>query len=250
MRNLLYAAYGVAAYAFSCATVVYAVGFVGGLPIPGLKTLDSGVAVPPGEAVLTDLLLLGVFALQHSVMARPAFKRAWARVVPAALERSTYVLAAAAALALLMWQWRPLPSVVWDLSGTLARPFLDSAFVAGWAVLLIATFLLDHFELFGLRQSTAPLFRWPEADGEFRTPGLYAYVRHPIYLGFVMAFWAAPVMTAGHLLFAAACTAYILLGIWFEERDLVAHFGEQYLAYRRKAGMLLPRIGRRDVARW
>jgi protein-S-isoprenylcysteine O-methyltransferase Ste14 len=228
-------------YLFFLAIFVYAIGFVGNLPLLP-KTIDSGAPAPLAEALIVNLLLLGLFAVQHSVMARRSFKRWWTRIVPEPVERSTFVLAATAVLALLLWQWRPLAEpVVWSVrhrSGTLA---IQAVFWLGWAVLLISTFLINHFELFGLRQVYAHLRGHGVPAPQFRTPGLYRHVRHPIYLGFVLAFWATPTITAGHLLFAVATTGYILIGIWFEERDLIAQFGERYRLYREQVGMLWPR---------
>jgi protein-S-isoprenylcysteine O-methyltransferase Ste14 len=188
-----------------------------------------------------DLLVLGIFAVQHSVMARRGFKRWWTRIVPPAVERSTYVLAATLALALLLWQWRPITEpVLWRIENPVVVNAIWAIFWLGWGVLLLATFLINHFELFGLRQVFSRLLGREIPEAEFRTPFLYRYVRHPIYLGFVLAFWAAPVMTAGHLLFAIGGTGYILVGIWFEERDLVAQFGERYRRYCEQVGMLIP----------
>ena len=239
MGALLSLIYGVVAYALFLGTFSYAIGFIGNLFVP--KSIDSGAAGPLGEALIVDVLLLGVFALQHSVMARRGFKAWWTRIVPQAVERSTYVLAATLALALILWQWRPIPApVVWKVDSEPGRELLWAVFALGWAVLLLSTFLINHFELFGLRQVWARLVGRPIPEPEFRTPFLYRYVRHPIYLGFVLGFWAAPVMTAGHLLFAVGATGYILVGIWFEERDLVAQFGERYRRYREQVGMLLP----------
>ena len=231
--------YGLVAYACFLATFLYAIGFVGDVLVP--KGVDGGTAVPLAQALIVDLALLGVFAVQHSVMARRGFKKWWTRIVPEAVERSTYVLAATVALALILWQWRPIPQlVVWHVENPRGVQALWAVFWFGWGVLLLSTFLINHFELFGLRQVFSRLTgrRIPEA--EFKTPFIYKYVRHPIYLGFVLAFWAAPVMTAGHLLFAAGATGYILVGIWFEERDLIAHFGDTYRHYREQVGMLLP----------
>jgi len=236
--------YGLLVYVFFLATFVYAIGFVGDIVVP--KGIDSGVAVPVIEAVIVNLLLLGVFAVQHSVMARRGFKRWWTRVVPEAVERSTFVLAATLALALLLWQWRPIAEpVIWHVESPLARIALWAVFAIGWAVLLISTFLINHFELFGLRQVFASLLGRQTPPPEFRTPLFYRHVRHPIYLGFVLGFWATPHMSAGHLLFAAAATGYILIGIWFEERDLIAQFGDRYRLYRQQVGMLLPRWSKR-----
>jgi protein-S-isoprenylcysteine O-methyltransferase Ste14 len=239
MTALLMALYGAVSYAFFAATLLYAIAFVGDLPVP--TSIDRGIAAPLGQALIVDLLLLGVFAVQHSAMARPAFKRWWTRVVPEPVERSTYVLAASLALALLLWQWRPIAEpVVWQATHAGDAAAIRSLAWLGWIVLLSSTFMLSHFELFGLRQSFARLLGRPLDEPVFRTPMIYRHVRHPIYLGFLLGFWATPRMTAGHLLFAVATTIYILIGIAFEERDLVAQFGDQYRRYREQVGMLLP----------
>ena len=234
--------YGLVAYALCLGTLLYAIGFVGNLFVP--KAIDTGAPVFLADALLVNLLLLGLFAVQHSVMARRSFKRWWARIVPPAMERSTYVLAASLALALILWQWRPIPEpVVWNVESRTGANLLWAVFWLGWAVMLLSTFLINHFELFGMRQVYARVAGRELPEPEFRTPFLYRYVRHPLYLGLLLGFWAAPVMTAGHLLFSIGCTGYILVGIWFEERDLIARFGDQYRRYRNQVGMLLP--GRR-----
>jgi protein-S-isoprenylcysteine O-methyltransferase Ste14 len=231
--------YGVVSYLIFLGTFLYAVGFVGELLVP--KTIDSGEPARMAESLLVDVLLLGLFAVPHSVMARRRFKDWWTRFVPPPAERSTYVLVSSLLLALLFWQWRPLPAVVWEVTPPAARVVLHAVFWAGWGVVLWSTFLIDHFDLFGLRQVYLHARGKPYKPVGFRAAALYRFVRHPIMLGFLIAFWATPRMTAGHLLFAAATTAYILVALWLEERDLVAQHGEAYREYRRQVGMLLPR---------
>jgi protein-S-isoprenylcysteine O-methyltransferase Ste14 len=231
--------YGMAVYVFFLATFLYAIAFAGNLWVP--KTIDSGAAAGVAESLLVNLGLLALFALQHSIMARRSFKRWWTKFVPPTVERSTYVLAATLALALLLWQWRPIPEpLIWRVENSIGVQVLWAVFWLGWAVLLLATFLINHFELFGLHQVFSRLIGREIPEAEFRTPFIYRYVRHPIYLGFLLGFWAAPVMTAGHLLFAIGATGYILVGIWFEERDLIAQFGDRYRQYRDQVGMLIP----------
>jgi len=239
--------YGTFCYAFFLATFLYAICFVGNVvQIPGIsgfvipKTMDSGTPGPFLESVIVNLFLLSVFALQHSVMARPAFKKIWTRRVPASVERSTYVLFASLALALICWQWRPLPTAIWTVTSPPGALVLNLLFWAGWGLVLVSTFLVNHFELFGLRQVWAR-FRGDDIPAStFRTPFLYKLVRHPIYLGFIIAFWSTPIMSLGHLLFAVTTTGYIFVGIFLEERDLVAHFGQTYITYREHVWMILP----------
>ncbi|KAA0123456.1 isoprenylcysteine carboxylmethyltransferase family protein [Methylobacterium sp. P1-11] len=232
--------YALISYAVFLLAFLYAVGFLGHVVVP--KTVDDGSIVDPGFAVAVDVALLTLFALQHSVMARPRFKIWWTRVVPKPIERSTYVLLASLALLLLFWQWRPLPAIVWSISEPVAAGLLMGLFWMGWLVVLASTFMISHFDLFGLKQAIHGWRSTVPGEAAFTTPLLYRHVRHPIYLGFVIAFWATPTMTAGHLLFAAVATAYILVGIQLEERDLVAFFGDRYRCYRREVGMLLPRL--------
>jgi methanethiol S-methyltransferase len=247
VKAVLFALYSALIYAFFFLTFLFAIGFVEDGVVP--KTIDSGAPQGLAVSVLIDVLLLGVFAVQHSVMARPAFKRAWTKVVPWEIERSTFVLFATLALALLLWQWRPLPTAIWTVQYSPAAEALIGLSLAGWGLVLASTFLINHFELFGLSQGFSPLLRRTQPPSEFKTPLFYRWLRHPIYAGFIIAFWATPRMTVGHLLFAAATTGYILVGIWFEERDLVDHFGGRYLAYRQQVGMLFPKLGGRARTR-
>jgi protein-S-isoprenylcysteine O-methyltransferase Ste14 len=235
--------YGSVAYVLFIGSFLYAVGFVGNFGVP--RAIDSPPTSAPGMALAIDLALLALFAVQHSVMARKGFKAWWTRIIPPAVERSTYVLASTAVLFALCWHWQPIEGVVWSVTNPGAVTAIQAVFWLGWGVLLLSTFLLNHFELFGLRQVYAALRGKTVPAAEFRTPVFYRHVRHPIYFGFVISFWATPEMSLGHLLFAAGATGYILVGIWFEERDLVAHFGDRYRAYRQQVPMLFPRLGRR-----
>jgi methanethiol S-methyltransferase len=237
MGKLVQMAYALVAYVIFLGAFLYAIGFVGDLLVP--KTIDSGPATPLLAALAIDGALLGLFAIQHSVMARPAFKRWWTKIVPVGAERSTYVLLSSLILLLLFWQWRPLPAPVWSLSGPAAQ-VVAAVFVVGWLVVLASTFMLSHFELFGLTQAYAALRNQAVKAIPFHTPMLYGLVRHPIMLGFIIAFWAAPVMSLGHLVFAVATTLYILIALQFEEADLIAMFGADYRDYRRRTPMLVP----------
>jgi protein-S-isoprenylcysteine O-methyltransferase Ste14 len=244
MGRLLSFCYGLAAYAVFLGAFLYAVGFVEGMVVP--KAIDDGEVTPVLGAVVINLVLLSIFAVQHSVMARPSFKRWWTKLVPASVERSTYVLLASLALILVFWQWRPIPTVIWHVDGPLAISALLGLSFFGWFIVLLSTFLINHFELFGVQQVLHYLLGRTSSTPGFKTPFLYKLVRHPIYLGFIIAFWATPVMTAGHLLFAAVTTAYIFVGIFLEEQDLVAHYGDEYRQYRKKVGMLIPATRRSE----
>jgi protein-S-isoprenylcysteine O-methyltransferase Ste14 len=239
MNRYLAIGYGAASYVVFLAAFVYMVGFVGDFAVR--QSISRGPSTPVVLAVVVNVLLLGLFAVQHSVMARPAFKRWWTRFVPQPIERSTYVLLSSAVLFLLYWQWRPIPVPVWEVESSAGRLTVWALFWLGWAIALAATFLINHFDLFGLRQVFLEWQGKPYTEIEFRVRLLYGVVRHPLLLGFIVAFWAAPTMTAGHLLFAAVMTAYMLLAIRLEERDLVAALGGQYRDYREEVPMLLPR---------
>jgi protein-S-isoprenylcysteine O-methyltransferase Ste14 len=225
-------------------TILYAIAFVGDLPAP--KTIDSGEVGSLDVALIIDSLLLGLFAIQHSVMARPGFKRWWTRLVPQPVERATYVLLASLILVLLFWQWRPMTPMIWSVTNPAAVVAMQAIFWIGWGGVFLSTFLINHFELFGLRQVYARLRGHSLPQPIFKTPFLYKRVRHPLYLGFLLAFWATASMTSGHLLFAVATTGYILLGTYLEERDLIELFGDQYRRYRERVSMLIP-ISRRKL---
>ena len=239
MRRLFSFIYGVAAYVACLATLLYFIGFSANLLVP--RSVDSGPDAPWVEALAADLLLLVLFGVQHSVMARQGFKRWWTRVVPAAVERSTYVVATCAVLALMFRFWLPIHApIVWRVEHTAGEALLWGLFALGCLLVLVSTFQIDHFELFGLQQVFARLTQRAAPETRFKTPLLYRYVRHPLYSGLLLTFWSVPVMTAGRLLFALGSTAYILIGIAFEERDLVRQFGERYRTYREQVGMLIP----------
>jgi methanethiol S-methyltransferase len=240
MRKLLAALYSTLVYVFFLGVFLYAIGFVENVLVP--KSIDSGTGDSIAGSLLIDAGLLALFAVQHSVMARPGFKRLWTRVVPWDIERSTFVLFASLVLALVCWQWRSLPQLVWSIEDPIAIKVLLVVSWSGWGLLLLSTFLISHFHLFGLSQSFVRLLGRNLPEPAFVTPFLYRWLRHPIYAGFIVAFWAAPHMSLGHLFFAVATTGYIFVGIWFEERDLIAIFGDRYRQYRATVGMLVPRI--------
>jgi len=232
--------YGALSYTVFLIAFLYAIGFVGNLVVP--KSIDSGTERPLQEALIVNVLLLGAFAIQHSVMARPGFKKWWTKIVPKPIERSTFVLFASLFLLLLYWQWRPILTPIWVIENSAGQILLRGLFFLGWLIVFLGTFMINHFDLFGLRQVYLNLQKREYMDLGFRTPGFYKFLRHPIMLGFLIAFWATPMMTVGHLVFTVATTGYILIALQLEERDLVNHFGEQYQKYRRKTSMLIPRL--------
>lgn len=243
MGKLLAMLYGLIAYAVFFASFLYAIAFTGNLQIEGIvdKTIDSGM---PGElipSIIVNVLLLGLFGIQHTVMARPGFKAAWTKIVPESIERSTYVLLSSLILFLIYFQWRPMPEMVWALeAGGLANQVVGGVFWAGWIIVLLSTFMIDHFELFGLSQVLANMQGRTPPTTAFKMNALYKITRHPIMLGFIIAFWAAPAMSQGHLLFAVVTTAYIFVALQFEERDLVNDLGDTYIEYRKKVRMIIP----------
>jgi protein-S-isoprenylcysteine O-methyltransferase Ste14 len=237
MKRLLIFFYGLACYAIALVTLLYAIGFVGNLWVP--KSIDSAREVPLGNALLIDCVLLAIFAIQHSVMARPAFKRWWTRIIPKAAERSTYILFASVALIVLYRYWEPIGGVVWSVQSPVGQTVLYGLFIFGWALVFLSSFLINHFDLFGLRQVWLQLRGQPYTPVSFGMPVLYRIVRHPLYVGLLLAFWSAPTMTLTHLVFAIATTLYILIAIQLEEHDLVAEHPE-YAQYRKRVPMLLP----------
>lgn len=239
MKRILTVGYGATAYLIGFAAFLYAIGFLGSFAVP--HSVDHGLPAPALEALVVNLLLLCAFGAQHSVMARPAFKRWWTRVVPETVERSTYVLATGLVLALIFWQWRTMPTLIWDVTWPVGRISVRALFWLGWVIVLASTFMINHFDLFGLRQVYLAWRGRPYTDLPFRTPLLYRMVRHPLMLGFLLTLWASPRMTLAHLLFAAGMTAYILLALRWEEHDLTSVLGQQYDDYRSRVPMLIPR---------
>jgi protein-S-isoprenylcysteine O-methyltransferase Ste14 len=240
----LFLGFAIVAYAIFFATFLYLIGFVGGLDVLP-TTVDKGPAGSVASAVITDLVLISLFGLQHSVMARQGFKRAWTRTVPQPIERSVYVLFASAALIIMFTFWRPIDGVVWDVGNPVGRTILWALFLAGWGIVLLSTFLINHFELFGLQQAWLHLRGREAAPHVLRQPLLYKWVRHPLYAGFFLAFWSTPHMSYGHLLLAGGMSIYMLIAIGYEEKDLISYFGRDYEEYRGRVGMLIPGIGRR-----
>jgi len=243
MKRIATFTYGVICYAIFFGTFLYAIGFVGNFIVP--KSIDSSPEGPLGQALLVDALLLGLFAVQHSVMARPGFKRLWTRIVPKPVERSTFVLFASLALIAVFSYWQPIGGVIWNVQDPVGQAVLYGLCALGWGLVLVATSLINHFDLFGLRQVWLYLRGKEYRPLGFATPGLYKLVRHPLYVGFFFAFWATPTMTAAHLFFALMTTAYILIAIRFEEHDLVVEHGVRYVEYRKQVPMLVPRLGGR-----
>ena len=245
MKKILILLYGLIAYFAFLGTILYVIGFVGNMIVP--KAIDGAPQVPLVQAILINASLLLLFALQHSIMARPFFKRRWAKIIPEPTERSTFVLLSSLCLMLLMWQWQPIGGIIWSVESQVAKTILLILYITGWAIAFISTFLIDHFDLFGLRQV------WLYATGKkyeplpFRVSLFYRFVRHPLHLGFLIAFWSTPVMTIAHLLFAVLTTGYILMAIKFEEKDLIAHFGESYLTYKNWVPKIIPFVKKNGV---
>ncbi|MBD3223920.1 MAG: isoprenylcysteine carboxylmethyltransferase family protein [Caldithrix sp.] len=238
MQRYVYYVYGILSYILFLLVFLYAIGFVGNFIVP--KSIDSGQFDGFLSALLINTGLLSLFAIQHSVMARPGFKKYWMCIIPAPIERSTYVLFSSLVLALLFWQWRPMPGYVWDIDSQAANYLLWVLNGAGWFLVLLSTFMISHSHLFGIMHVQKHLYKKSQPDLKFQTPGLYRYMRHPIMLGFLIAFWTTPTMTVGHLLFAIATTGYILIALRYEERDLINYFGDKYRSYRQQVNMLIP----------
>jgi protein-S-isoprenylcysteine O-methyltransferase Ste14 len=238
MKKILVLLYGVISYLLFFGTFLYAFGFVGNILVP--KSIDGAPQVPLAQAIVVNALLLSLFALQHSIMARPAFKNWWTKIIPEPAERSTYVLLSSLCLILLVWQWQPMGGFIWRVEASAAKTILTVLFITGWLIVLWSTFMINHFDLFGLRQVWFYFLGKKYEPLRFRIPFFYKYVRHPLYLGWLIAFWATPVMSAAHLLFAALTTGYILTAIKFEEKDLITHFGDKYSNYKRLVPKIIP----------
>ena len=238
MARTLFLFYGVISYLAFLGTILYAIGFVGNIIVP--KTIDSRPETSLVKAIIVNVSLVLLFALQHSIMARPGFKKWWTGVISESLERSTYVLLASLCLMLMMWQWQPIGGIVWSTSNVVIKNMLLIGYLMGWSIVLISTFLINHFDMFGLRQVWLYYRGRAYTDLPFGVPLFYKFVRHPLYLGFLIAFWSAPVMTAAHLLFAVLTTGYMLIAIQFEERDLVQLFGKRYQNYKRWVPKIIP----------
>lgn len=243
MDRIIVVLYGLASYLIFFLTFLYSIGFVGNIIVP--KSIDSGIPGSLANSILINLLLLSIFAIQHSVMARPAFKAWWTKIIPQAAERSTYVLLSSLALILLFWQWRPINDVVWEVDNALGSNALWALFWLSWLIVLTSTFLINHFDLFGLRQVYLYMKRQQYVHESFKTPFLYKFVRHPIMLGFIIAFWATPHMTVGHLFFSIVTTLYIIVALQLEERDLVGYHGIAYREYQERVSMIIPLPKRR-----
>lgn len=246
MNRTLSFLYGAMAYGVFFVVFLYLIGFVGNMMVP--KSIDSGPVVTAAEATFVNMLLVGLFAVQHSVMARPAFKSWWTRFVPAPIERSTYVLLASLTLALMFWQWRPIPAILWHVEEPVVRATLTGLFLVGWGLVLYSSFLIDHFDLFGLRQVYLHLRNRPYEHPPFVVKSLYRFVRHPLMIGILIGIWSTPTMTVGHLVFAVLLTGYILVGVTLEERDLARHLGPKYMVYRDETPMLVPLPSRKASA--
>ena len=238
MKRVIFLLYGVISYFAFFGTILYAIGFVGNFIVP--KTIDGLAEVPLSQAILINSSLLLLFALQHSIMARQGFKKMWTKIIPAPLERSTYVLLSSICLALLMWLWQPMGGIIWTVDNTIVKTALLILYLSGWAIVFLSSFLINHFDLFGLRQAWLYFKDQPYTDLPFRLPFLYRFVRHPLYFGLLLAFWSASTMTVTHLFFAIMTTGYILTGIRFEEKDLLTHFGEKYRQYKKRVPMIIP----------